>query len=87
MKAYYNPTNFPFTPMSLGDFSVPLAYLSSSWLLLVAICYCLPTSYPINPENMNYAVVVIFVYVVFIIMSWYLYSKNTFCGPRRYSEI
>lgn len=44
----------PARLMNLGKLGVPLNVISCVWVSFVSILYCIPTTYPITLENMNW---------------------------------
>ncbi|KAG1769761.1 amino acid transporter [Suillus occidentalis] len=71
-----------FWPDSIEDFG-PFCLGKWSWPFCVFICilFVLPTAYPVNVLNMNYAIVAVGGLLVIITINWFWWGKYSFKGP------
>ncbi|KAK0734546.1 amino acid/polyamine transporter I [Lasiosphaeria miniovina] len=62
--------------------SVVLNVVAVAWNAFMAVIFFLPTRLPVTAENMNYALVVFFVVVVFSVGFWFTHGRHFYTGPR-----
>jgi amino acid transporter len=74
---------FPVGEFTLGQFSVPIAIISSIWLTITSIIMLFPANYPVTTDNMNYAVVVISGVAIIASLYWIFSARHWFVGPKR----
>ncbi|KZW03950.1 amino acid transporter [Exidia glandulosa HHB12029] len=70
-------------PFNLGRFSWPINAAACAFTVFVCVLFVLPTSHPVTPDNMNYAVVAIGGLLVIVTINWLLWGRKTFTGPVR----
>lgn len=76
-------TKFQPGPFNLGRFSIINGWISSAWLLFTCILFVLPTSWPVTPDTMNYAIVP-FAFIMIVSMTYfYFWGRKWFTGPVR----
>jgi len=51
------------------------------WTLLVSIIFILPTVYPVDADNMNYAIVYLVAILVFSMIWWAVGGRKYYTGP------
>ncbi|KAI8639817.1 amino acid/polyamine transporter I [Parasitella parasitica] len=70
-------------PFHLGVFSIPCGIIASTWIAFTSVLFILPTQWPVNPSNMNFAIIP-FVFVIGIASLVYAISgRKWFTGPVR----
>ena len=87
LKCYYQPVDFPKTPMSLGKWSVPMGVVASIWLYGTSILNFLPQSGPVTVQSFNYLGVVFT--GLALMAAWYWRfggGREGFAGPKRQSS-
>lgn len=82
---YPNPTSFQPGPFSLGRFRDPIAVVAVWWSAMGTLIFAIPGVYPITPENMNYAGVLLLITLGFILGYWYHSARHWFGFPVEYS--
>ncbi|KAG1819222.1 amino acid transporter [Suillus subaureus] len=70
-----------FGPFCLGKWSWPVNVAGFSFCVFVCILFVLPTAYPANVLNMNYAIVAVGGLLVIITINWFWWGKHSFKGP------
>ncbi|ORX56149.1 amino acid transporter [Hesseltinella vesiculosa] len=67
----------------LGRFSIPCGIISCLWILFTCILFVLPTSWPVTPDSMNYAIVP-FCFIMILSTGYYMiWGRKWFKGPVR----
>ncbi|KAI8065092.1 amino acid/polyamine transporter I [Gongronella butleri] len=70
-------------PWHLGRFSIPMGVIASLWILFTCGLFIAPTSWPVTPDNMNYAIVP-FSFIMILSTGYYLiWGRKWFRGPVR----
>ncbi|KAI8065090.1 amino acid/polyamine transporter I [Gongronella butleri] len=70
-------------PWHLGRFSVPMGIIACLWILFTCGLFIAPTSSPVTPGNMNYAIVP-FSFIMILSTGYYLiWGRKWFRGPVR----
>lgn len=82
---YPNPTAFQPGPFSLGRFRDPIAGAAVWWSVTGTFIFSIPGIYPITPENMNYASVLLLATLAFILGYWYHSARQWFGLPVEYT--
>ncbi|PCH36924.1 hypothetical protein WOLCODRAFT_83294 [Wolfiporia cocos MD-104 SS10] len=76
------PTSLPERgPFNLGQWSWPINLASFLFSVFICILFILPTAYPVDSLNMNYAIVAIGGVVVIVIFCWTVWGHRHFVGP------
>ncbi|UJR16304.1 hypothetical protein I4U23_003210 [Adineta vaga] len=75
--------NFPLGEFNLGRFGVPIAIISSIWLIITSIFMFFPAEYPVTPDNMNYTIVIVTGIFVLATSYWLISARHWFVGPKR----
>ena len=83
LKLIFQPTTFPLTSMSLGNYSRVMGVISCLWLFGSSCFFFFPTLYPITNSNMNWLTVVMAGVFVLCSLNWFYNSQHTFKGPKR----
>ncbi|KAF8558648.1 amino acid transporter [Imleria badia] len=68
-------------PFSLGKWSWPINLVSLLFSSFICILFVLPTSYPVNEFNMNYAILAIGGVAVIVAINWVTWGRYNFVGP------
>lgn len=68
---------------NIGRFGRYIALVSSIWLFFTSLIMLLPSEYPINVDNMNYAIVIITGVALFASIYWIISARHFFVGPKR----
>ncbi|RMY65505.1 hypothetical protein D0863_09074 [Hortaea werneckii] len=81
-QIYANKVRFIEGPFSLGKWSKPLNFLAISWVVFISVVLFCPTSNPVTPTNMNYAIVVAGFVGLFSLTWWWAGARKKYTGPR-----
>jgi len=73
--------NFVAGPWHLGAWSKPIGTIAVIWIVLISILFMLPSAYPINPGNFNYAPVAVLGTLLIVGIWWLVSAHNWFKGP------
>ncbi|KAF3924366.1 hypothetical protein AA313_de0202077 [Arthrobotrys entomopaga] len=73
-------------PFNLGVFSIPVAIIASLWISFITVVFCLPNTYPVTRETLNYTPVAVGIVAVGSLGSWVLWARRWFIGPIRAIE-
>jgi amino acid transporter len=68
---------------SLGKLSIPMGWISASWLTFTSILFFWPSVFPVAPDNMNYTVAVVGGVFIIAILFWIVSARHWFVGPKR----
>lgn len=68
-------------PFNLGRWSWPINLASFLFSTFICVLFVLPTAYPVNVLNMNYAVVAIGGVLVIVAVNWVTWGRFSFTGP------
>ena len=82
---YHDTLDFHPGPFNLGGWSYVMGVISCIWLFSTAIVFLLPTQYPITVQNMNWVFVLVIAVTIIGVLNWFLYAKNIYKGPQRFS--
>ncbi|POR36006.1 Uncharacterized protein TPAR_03810 [Tolypocladium paradoxum] len=66
---------------NLGRLGAPINAISVAWVGFLDVLYCLPTVFPVTPQNMSWVSVVCVGLVVFVIVLWFTTKRGEFTGP------
>lgn len=69
-----------FGPFRLGKWSWPINFASFLFTILVCVLFILPTAYPVDVLNMNYAIVAVGSLLVVITINWIWWGRHSFKG-------
>ncbi|RMY95761.1 hypothetical protein D0861_00532 [Hortaea werneckii] len=81
-QIYADKVRFIEGPFSLGKWSKPLNFLAISWVVFISVVLFCPTSNPVTPTNMNYAIVVAGFVALFSLSWWWAGARKKYTGPR-----
>ncbi|KAG1588445.1 hypothetical protein G6F48_005261 [Rhizopus delemar] len=76
-------TQFKPGPFSLGRLSVPVGAIASAWLIFTCALFITPTTAPVTPDTMNYAVVPFGAIMIFSMAYYFIWGRKWFTGPVR----
>ncbi|KAF8128590.1 amino acid transporter [Boletus edulis] len=68
-------------PFHLGKWSWPINLASFLFSSFICILFVLPTSYPVNEYDMNYAILAVGGVVVIVAINWVTWGRHSFVGP------
>lgn len=68
-------------PWHLGAWSKPIGAIAVIWIVLISILFMLPSAYPINAGNFNYAPVAVLGTLLIVGIWWMVSARNWFKGP------
>jgi len=74
---------FRLGEFNLGRFGLPIAIISCIWLTITSMFMFFPSEYPVNKDNMNYAVVIISGVLLIAAIYWIFSARYWFVGPKR----
>lgn len=69
-------------PWYLGKLSRPIAYVSVLYVAFITVVFCLPTVTPVDSQTLNYTPIVLGFVFLYVIISWFVFARKTFHGPR-----
>ncbi|GAA6058903.1 hypothetical protein JCM10212_002855 [Sporobolomyces blumeae] len=73
-------------PFYLGRASRPVAWVCCLYVAFITVVFCLPTALDsqgnLTSETLNYTPIVVGIVSVYIVLSWFLWARKTFHGPR-----
>ncbi|KAK1231737.1 polyamine transporter tpo5 [Marasmius sp. AFHP31] len=68
-------------PFHLGRWSWAINAAGFAFTIFVCILFVLPTSHPVNENNMNYAVVSVGGVILIVALTWLFWGRHRFRGP------
>ncbi|KIJ64797.1 hypothetical protein HYDPIDRAFT_175318 [Hydnomerulius pinastri MD-312] len=68
-------------PFNLGRWSWPINFASLLFSTFICVLFVLPTAYPVNVLNMNYAIVAVGGLFVIVAINWVTWGRFSFVGP------
>jgi amino acid transporter len=74
---------FPVGEFNLGRFGIPIAIISSIWLIITSIFMFFPAQYPVTKDTMNYSIVIIGGILIIAAIYWIISARHWFVGPKR----
>ncbi|CAF4125640.1 unnamed protein product [Adineta steineri] len=74
---------FPLGEYNFGQFGVPIAIISSIWLIITSFFMILPNQYPITSHNMNYSIFITSGVLFIAGIYWFVSARHWFIGPKR----
>ncbi|KAI0254804.1 amino acid/polyamine transporter I [Lactifluus subvellereus] len=66
---------------SLGRWFIPIGVVAVAWVSFIDVLLIFPTTQHVNPQNMNYAVVIIMAVFIYAALSWVVSARKWFKGP------
>ncbi|OAX40393.1 amino acid transporter [Rhizopogon vinicolor AM-OR11-026] len=69
-----------FGPFRLGRWSWAVNFASFLFIILVCVLFVLPTAYPVDVFNMNYAIVAVGGLLVIVTINWFWWGRHRFKG-------
>ena len=66
----------------LCRWSRPVGWVAVIWLAFITAVFCLPTTYPITSQTLNYAPVAVGGIVCLVGLAWLFSAQHWFSGPR-----
>ncbi|RKU49674.1 hypothetical protein DL546_009786 [Coniochaeta pulveracea] len=69
-------------PWHLGKASPFLNAWAICWTSFVSVIFLFPTFRPVEPNNMNYAVVILAFVMILATAYWYIHGRTYYVGPR-----
>ncbi|KAG1450589.1 hypothetical protein G6F56_008307 [Rhizopus delemar] len=74
---------FQSGPFSLGKWSLLVGWVASAWLIFTCCLFITPTTAPVTPDTMNYAVVPFGAIMFFSMAYYFIWGRKWFKGPVR----
>ncbi|CAM6112112.1 unnamed protein product [Calypogeia fissa] len=68
-------------PFSIGSFSIVVGWVAVLWVVMITVLFCLPVSYPINSQTLNYTPIAVGGVFVLAIGWWIVSARKWFKGP------
>ncbi|KAJ3722991.1 amino acid/polyamine transporter I [Lentinula raphanica] len=68
-------------PFHLGKWSWPINAISLAFTCLICVLFVLPTAFPVNKNNMNYAVVSVGGIMLIVATTWFFWGRFRYKGP------
>lgn len=81
-QLYSGRVQFIEGPFTLGRWSRPMNVLAISWVVFISVVLFCPTTHPVTPTNMNYAIVVASFVALFSLGWWWAGARHKYTGPR-----
>ncbi|KAG2123138.1 amino acid transporter [Suillus cothurnatus] len=80
IRVFWTDSIQEFGPFRLGKWSWPVNFASFLFTIFVCVLFILPTAYPVNVLNMNYAIVAVGGLLVVITVNWFWWGRHSFKG-------
>ncbi|KAH8891257.1 amino acid permease, variant [Thozetella sp. PMI_491] len=82
-RLYYAKSH-PVTPgpFRLGRLQKPVNVIAIVWTLFISVILFFPPTYPVTPENMNYAIAIAGAVALLSLSWWYAGARRYYVGPR-----
>lgn len=68
-------------PFHLGILSIPIGWWGIFWCCFITVIFCLPSTYPVNSQTLNYAPVAVGIVIIFSMGWWIIDARKWFKGP------
>ncbi|KXS09263.1 APC amino acid permease [Gonapodya prolifera JEL478] len=81
VKVFLARDTFKQGPINLGLLSLPVNVVAIVWVCFLFFLLCLPSSYPVNATNLNYAPIMVVFVFAFVTGYWVLSAHKWFKGP------
>ncbi|KAF2233069.1 amino acid permease [Viridothelium virens] len=79
---YAHRVQFIEGPYTLGRWGRPVNAVAITWVVFISTILFFPTTRPVTPENMNYAVCVAAFIALFSLTWWCVGARKKYTGPR-----
>ncbi|XP_078168070.1 amino-acid permease BAT1 homolog isoform X1 [Carex rostrata] len=70
-------------PFNLGRYSLLVGWVAVLWVIIIAVLFSLPVSYPITKDTFNYTPVAVGGLFILVVSSWVISARHWFRGPVR----
>jgi choline transport protein len=74
-------TKAPDFSLGSGVFGYIVNWVSVLFVLVTSIFYCFPPAIPVDASTMNYVIVVIGLFILFLTILWF-FKRHSYSGPR-----
>ncbi|KAK7727474.1 polyamine transporter tpo5 [Botryosphaeria dothidea] len=81
-RVYENRVRFIPGPYTMGIWSKPVNLIACSWVVFISVILFFPTTKPVTPTNMNYAICVAGFVGLFSLGWWWIGARKKYTGPR-----
>ncbi|KAH7017963.1 amino acid permease-domain-containing protein [Microdochium trichocladiopsis] len=71
---------YPGTPHQLGRWGLAVNLVASLYVVVTSVLFMMPTSLPVSGANMNYVIVVIGIFLIYVSIYW-VFKGSSFTGP------
>jgi amino acid transporter len=71
-------------PFRLGRLQKPINLIAIAWVLFISVVLLFPPANPVTAANMNYAVAVAGIIVIFALVWWYAQAKRSVVHEKRW---
>ncbi|KAI9266396.1 amino acid/polyamine transporter I [Helicostylum pulchrum] len=78
--------DMPKGPFSLGRFGLILNFISVVWVSFFSVILCIPSVFPVTPETMNWASVMIGGVLMFTLLFWFISGRKNYEGKIHSTE-
>lgn len=68
-------------PWNLGKWSKPIGWIAVIWVAFIAVLFLTPETFPVTPQNLNYAPVVLVLCMLLLTIWWAASQSKSFKGP------
>ncbi|KAI9791239.1 MAG: hypothetical protein M1816_004231 [Peltula sp. TS41687] len=79
---YRNRVRFIQGPYTLGRWSIPINAIAICWVCFISVVLFFPSTRPVTPYNMNYAICVAGFIALFSLSWWWIGARRKYTGPR-----
>ncbi|CCM06177.1 uncharacterized protein FIBRA_08419 [Fibroporia radiculosa] len=82
IRVFWPSTSLPERgPFNLGRWSWVINLASFMFAVFICVLFILPTAYPVNTLDMNYAIVAIGAIILIVALCWFVWGNSHFVGP------
>ncbi|EKG17660.1 Amino acid/polyamine transporter I [Macrophomina phaseolina MS6] len=81
-RVYENRVRFIPGPYTMGIWSKPVNLIACTWVIFISVILFFPTTKPVTPTNMNYAICVAGFVGLFSLGWWWIGARKKYTGPR-----
>ncbi|KAF2088567.1 amino acid transporter [Saccharata proteae CBS 121410] len=81
-RVYEHRVQFIEGPFTLGRWSKPINTIAVTWVIFISVILFFPTTRPVTPANMNYAICVAGFIALFSLSWWWIGARKKYTGPK-----
>lgn len=69
-------------PFHFGRYSKLIGWIAVIWVCFIVVIFCLPSTYPVTGETLNYAPILVGAVIAWSGLYWVFSAKNWYTGPQ-----